>query len=278
MDLSTNEINTDEVTSPCRYLRMGSVASYSQATHDPHTATVNPSYSTGKQMKKVYSSNLRKWVNPNNICGSRHEPCGSQRCLTCPSFEKSSLFTSTVNGTGFILTHNQEFSCKSKNIIYLITCGNCKIQYVGKTTMPLHKRMNGHRINANNDCSNLLIAQHFTQGGHEFCKARIQIIDCVIEENKETGFLLDQKEIFWINTLCTAYPLGLNDNIRGYGNVSQGGIGDVYFTNSQIHSANEVMGNEKTEKAYSSIVSFLWINSNYSRVSLSHVYRNFTKL
>ena len=40
---------------------------------------------------------------------------------------------------------------------------------------------------------------------------------------------------------------------------------------NKSHGANEVMGNEKTEKAYSSIVSFLLINSNYSRVSLSHV-------
>ena len=40
MNLSTNEINTEEVTSSCRYLRTGSVDSYSQASLDPHTATV----------------------------------------------------------------------------------------------------------------------------------------------------------------------------------------------------------------------------------------------
>ena len=37
-------------------------------------------------------------------------------------------------------------------------------------------------------------------------------------------------EKFWINILSTAYPLGLNDNIKGSGNISQSSITDVYFT------------------------------------------------
>ena len=65
---------------------------------------------------------------------------------------------------------------------------------------------------------------------------------------KKTDFLLEQKEIFWINTLCTAYPLGLNDNIRGHGNISQGGIGDVYFTNSQIPRRKRGHGKRKNRK------------------------------
>ena len=35
--------------------------------------------------------------------------------------------------------------CKSYNLIYLIMCHKCGKPYIGKTTQPLHKRVNGHR-------------------------------------------------------------------------------------------------------------------------------------
>ena len=246
--MTQNGTNSDEVMSSCHDLRVGNASSATQAGQGPYTATAENPY-TGKELKKVYSSNFMKWVNPNSNCGSQHEPCKSPRCLTCPSFQNSPLFTSTVNGTNFILTQNQSFSCKSKNVIYLITCGKCNIQYVGKTTTALHKRINGHRITANNDCSNLFIAQHFTQEGHEFSNAHIQIIDAIEEGNNDTKFVLTQKEDFWINTLCTAYPLGLNDNIRQFGNVSQGNIGDAYFTKSKVPRRNRGHGKRKNKKS-----------------------------
>ena len=31
-------------------------------------------------------------------------------------------------------------SCHTSNLIHLLTCRNCSIQYVGETSLPLHKR------------------------------------------------------------------------------------------------------------------------------------------
>ena len=109
------------------------------------------------------------------------------------------------------------YNCKSHNVIYLLTCGVCNIQYVGQTTQPFHKRVNNHRTNAKNNGQTFLY-KHFGEGGHDFSKATFQIIDSM--EKNFNQFEFNQKENFWINTLCSIYPLGLNDKVKGVGNVS----------------------------------------------------------
>ena len=161
------------------------------------------------------------------------KPCKQKKCKTCPSFDPNPLFKSTVTGSNFILLHDKDFSCKTKNLIYLITCNTCNIQYVGLTETEMHSRMNKHRSKINKSTFNsVYIVQHFSKEGHNFKEARIQIIDYILEN--ENLRVLKNKENFWINTLNTAYPLGLNDNIRGFGNVSQGNAGNVYFLPSKI--------------------------------------------
>ena len=123
-------------------------------------------------------------------------------------------------------------TCKTANLIYLITCDKCQIQYVGLTETPLHKRMNSHRSKINEIYNNLYIKQHFSKEGHSFKEAHIQIIDRKLDHEDDN--VLKCKEDFWINTLCTAYPLGLNDQIKGYGNISQGIKGNPYFIKTNI--------------------------------------------
>ena len=117
-----------------------------------------------------------------------------------------------------MMTNDGVFTCKTNNVIYLITCTKCSLQYVGKTETPLHKRMNGHRSSCNDVFKNLYLVNHFKQEGHNFGDAHIQIIDHFTHDDNSS---LSDKEDFWIDMLNTAYPLGLNDNIRRSGNISQ---------------------------------------------------------
>lgn len=98
------------------------------------------------------------------------------------------------------------------------------------TEQCLHQRMNGHRSSAKAG-KNLYLYQHFQQDGHNFDESTVQIID-YIDSNSVPDITkaLGDLEQFWINTLSTAYPLGLNDNIKGSGNISQSSVTDVYFT------------------------------------------------
>ena len=55
--------------------------------------------------------------------------------------------------------------CSSKNVIYLITCRKCGIQYVGKTRQTLRSRMNNH-CNRLKQLGNFYLYNHFNSDGH----------------------------------------------------------------------------------------------------------------
>ena len=58
---------------------------------------------------------------------------------------------------------------------------------------------------------------HFRRQDHSCNDMGIQIV-----ENVDSSVDITERELFWINILNTAYPFGLNDNIKGYGNISEG--------------------------------------------------------
>ena len=187
-----------------------------------------------------------------------------------------------MTNTNFLLYHRDHFTCKSKNVIYLITCSTCTIQYVGLTQQHLHERINGHRASVKAG-KNLYIYQHFNQEGHSFEDATIQIIDCVSSSSNNLKHDLHELEIFWISTLCTAYPLGLNDNIKGAGNISKCSISDIYF-NSPIkrykrgHGRKKNRQNKKfTEKDIEKEIKELKKNLQLNKNILYRKLRNYQK-
>ena len=78
-------------------------------------------------------------------------------------------------------------------------------------------RNNTHRSKANNNGQTFLY-KHYGEGGHDFSLATIQIIDSMEKDFNQSEF--NKMENFWINTLCSIYPLGLNDKVKGVGNIS----------------------------------------------------------
>ena len=73
--------------------------------------------------------------------------CRDSRCSTCPTFNLSKNFESNVTKRRYeVINHTKEnLTCHSQNIIYMLTCLFCNIQYVGETIIPFHKRNNIHR-------------------------------------------------------------------------------------------------------------------------------------
>lgn len=100
-------------------------------------------------------------------------------------------------------------------MVYCINCNSCKLQYIGITTRSLKERIREHIYYINNK-------KKFTPLYEQFhnCKStpKFTVLDA-LEENSDKNKLFS-KELFWIKLLNTAYPFGLNDNIKGYGNVS----------------------------------------------------------
>ena len=120
------------------------------------------------------------------------------------------------------LNFSQPASCTSKNIIYLISCKKCKIQYVGLTSQALRARLNAHRSAINLKKLKTPLVTHFSLPEHNFSDLKIQILEVL-----DSPELLHERELFWIKKLQTIFPFGLNDNISGYGNVSVIGSNNV---------------------------------------------------
>ena len=134
------------------------------------------------------------------------KPCGHSRCVTCTHLNCKSTFKSTKTGNVYPLRHS--FTCTSRNIIYLITCSKCKKQYVGFTTQQLNVRINHHRTNIFNHVQTY-ISNHFNFPDHSIRDLTVQIIDTP-EDGPNVHQKLKELERYWIKTLKTLRPLGLN--------------------------------------------------------------------
>ncbi len=129
------------------------------------------------------------------------KPCGHRRCSTCSHFNRSKTFTSTITKQTYRIRQN--FTCASRNTIYLITCRKCHKQYVGQTTKSLRERTNHHRSTILTK-QNRYISLHFNLPDHKITDLSIQAIDTA-DANR-----LVSLERYWITTLRTVKPLGLN--------------------------------------------------------------------
>ena len=77
------------------------------------------------------------------ILDSLEYSCGDKRCKCCRHMQHSSSYTSKVTGKQYTIFCT--VNCKSVNIIYILECSVCGLQYVGESKQPFHKRLNGHR-------------------------------------------------------------------------------------------------------------------------------------
>ncbi|KAK3099849.1 hypothetical protein FSP39_010733 [Pinctada imbricata] len=131
--------------------------------------------------------------------------CTNKRCKLCPRSQTTSTFKSTNTGHEYKILTN--VSCKSRNVVYLITCRVCQKQYIGETEDGLNMRINNHRSSITTGKMNLPVAQHFNQDNHSWEDMEVVPID------HNVSWTTDQrvaKENFWQYTLKTIEPDGLN--------------------------------------------------------------------
>ena len=109
----------------------------------------------------------------------------------------------------------ENLSCHSRNIVYLLTCKGCGVQYTGETADECHTRMNGHRT-SKVGCEHVI--SHYTN----VCSSNsfsIQIIEKLPGTGYDQfGFLCKQQtgrrrdaEDEWMKKLRTIFPYGLNE-------------------------------------------------------------------
>jgi hypothetical protein len=130
--------------------------------------------------------------------------CLIKRCKCCTSIICGPSYSDTSGSTIFYIEQN--FNCNSQDIIYLIHCNKCDIQYVGQTARKLKDRLNNHRSDI--ICKrSTAISLHFNLPKHSMDNLRIMPIASLSVLNTSER---SKKELFFMKLLDTFYPKGLN--------------------------------------------------------------------
>ena len=114
--------------------------------------------------------------------------------------------------------------CHSSNVIYLITCNKCFLQYVGETAQQLNARFNGHRTGIKHPKKHgfcRILSEHFNKGCCKNASYQVQILEKLEGNGRTARGALDAsqtskrkaRELYWMLKLRTVYPYGLNDRV-----------------------------------------------------------------
>jgi len=136
--------------------------------------------------------------------------CNHCICQICNILVPGNEFTSFVTKKTYKM--NFRFDCNSQDVIYLISCTVCGLQYTGTTVTRFRERFNQYKSNINlysQGVRGLMQEQmisHFVDFGHNgsIDDMHVQIIDHCDPNDKE------RRESSWIATLQTMHPNGLN--------------------------------------------------------------------
>ena len=89
----------------------------------------------------------------------------------------------------------------------------CGKNYVGQTSRPLKTRISEHRSTIRNKVITSPVAVHFAEAGHNVSTLRYCGIESIQPPRRggDIKNILLKRELFWIHTLQTLAPKGLNE-------------------------------------------------------------------
>ena len=129
-------------------------------------------------------------------------PCGKAKCKTCKMITPTQIPKSAYGATIKLRCNT---SCKTTNVVYLITCTKFGKQYVGETGNHVNQWMNGHRdVWKHKRLERSPVAEHLFSPEHDFLNHAAL---CYLDHNLEwTDRTRKARESYWIRRLNTLRP------------------------------------------------------------------------
>ena len=169
-------------------------------------------------------------LNQNKLKNIKTSKCQDPRCLACNFIDTSEIIISNTTYTQYSTNYDQSktLNCKSKNIIYCITCAKCGIQYIGQTSQKLSYRFSQHKNNVINKRENSHLVNHFNKTNHTHEDMKIRILHNICTNRQS----LNDMELIWIKLLNTAHPFGMNEHVKDIGFMTKNIIPKLTADNS----------------------------------------------
>ena len=172
--------------------------------------SIIPSFRRPKNIKEILARPRKINVNDNDSDKHGCFKCKS-KCDLCRNFlvESDHFSSASSNRTYHIAQH---LHCKSKNVIYLVTCTKCSVQYVGSTSNEFKVRFRNHKSAMKTNKNTCEVATHFNKTFHILSDFNFTIIEQISNpsDNNSTDERLLTREAYWSAQLCTLQPHGLN--------------------------------------------------------------------
>lgn len=136
--------------------------------------------------------------------------CGVKRCDYCRFIKTGQSVTSCSNDRDFEIKSFKKSN--TKYVAYVITCTDCNLQYVGRTTHRLRDRLRDqlYDISINKKTN---VARHWnmvhSKNTSSLVIQGIENVKTPIRGGNRLR-LLCKREVFWIFSLNTRIPLGMN--------------------------------------------------------------------
>ena len=167
----------------------------------------------------------------NKLCGDGSKlavyKCKSKRCEIKNIFKAKDKVVSTSSKRIFnciVPPGSVYIDCHSSNLIYLLTCSRCSLQYVGETVQKLNERLNWHKSGFRNPkkygyCR--ILSDHFHKGVCRNASFTVQILEKLEGNGRTKRNAMDasitairkRKEKEWMLKMRTVFPYGLNDRL-----------------------------------------------------------------
>ena len=212
--------------------------------------------------------------------------CNGKRCGMCSIINCNSTITSSVNGQTFKIQIDNDIDWSYQDVIYVITWNarGCGAQYVGETGQSLKSRFRSHSYQIRNSRQKKhrnFLYNHFVKYNHSISDITITPVQSFPklknQSKAEAKKRRLQAELSWITKLQTAYPLGLNDQIYGQGNISSSSTNINVFSirpnTKRKHRSHGKRRNKKLRKrarVHRTLTDLLIIARNGGRHELLH--------
>ena len=133
--------------------------------------------------------------------------CEQSRCKVCADMKMGTTVNSTTTDERFLVKATADYQIR--NVVYLVECRKCAIQYVGETEKALQIRLTGYRLDLNYQRTERPVAKHLTLLYHALKDLLIMVIKKICREDADYQ---KQKESCWIEMIRSLTPDGLNLN------------------------------------------------------------------
>jgi hypothetical protein len=186
---------------PNNPLPNNTIKKFSDILHTTRKPAITPE---DLQVTFSRSTNIRDILVKGNL-NSIHKPRSCTPCMKkCKTCDRVTTNLAITNSTKESFPIRGSFNCQSYNIIYLMTCDICNIQYIGESSNTMNTRCRGHESAIRTDQLHP-VAKHYNKNNHTPTSYTITAIDQ--EANKNKRLRLEESWMILMNTL---QPYGLN--------------------------------------------------------------------